>query len=204
MRKPNEREFLGHIIYALTLSSLVFVHGCCFPGDGMTQSGVRGRLLYEDGEPVPNEEIQFLVPAFYWKSCLTDEEPMYNTVVTYTEEDGSFSCVFRPETSPATICFIPPMAIPGYPCKPNFAVFLPNRAENGVVTKYGGKKIKCRQVQIEPETLRIQEQYLECEQIKMTGEACRSDFSHSGEDAESAWGMRGWLADVDIVIAKKD
>ena len=185
----------------MILCSLAFVSGCCLFGDGITRSGVRGRLLYDNGEPVPNEEIRLLIPAFYWKSCLTGENPMYRTTAIYTKKNGSFSHLFRAEIAPAVTCFVPPMAFPSYPSKPNFALFLPDRAEQGVVTKYQGTKIRCQQIQLEAGALRIREQSSRCAQIRLTGAVSKSKFP---VDDEYAWSVPGWWANVDIVIPKED
>ena len=185
------------VVIMLTLISLAFTNGCCLFGDGQTRSGVRGRLLYDNGEPVPNEKIQFLVPAFYWKSCLIGDDPMYRTTVIYTGKDGSFSHIFEPKIFPATTCFIPPMRFPSYPSKPNFAAFLPDRAGHGVVTEFHGKKIRSQTVQLEAGILTISEQSSECEQIKMTGAICKSKFPFPDYPE---WKVQGWWAEVDITI----
>ncbi len=189
------------VVIMLTVCSCAFVSGCCLFGDGVTRSGVRGRLLYDNGEPVPKEEIRFLVPAFYWKECLIGGGPMYRTTVIYTKKDGSFSCMFEPEIAPATTCFIPPVSFPSYPSKPNFALFLPNRTEQGVMTEFQGKKIRCQQVRLEAGTLRINEKSLDCEQIELTGAICKSKFPYT---VEPDWKVPGWWANVDIIIAGGD
>jgi len=189
------------IFTVLMLFLLAFTNGCCLFGDTLTRSGVRGRLLYDNGKPVPNERIQLLVPAFYWKSCLVGDDLMYGTTVIHTGEDGSFSHIFEPKIFPATTCFIPPISFPGYPSKPNFAVFLPDRAGHGVVTDFHGKKLRSNAVQIAAGIVTITEPPSEHKQITMTGAICKSRFPIPDSPD---WKVSGWWADVEIVVCRGD
>jgi hypothetical protein len=171
--------------------------GCCFPGDSMTRSGVKGRIVYEDGRPVAEEDICFLVPSFYWSSCLKDD--LYCKSCTSTDKDGNFFYLFRTEIWPVGVCFIPPMKMPNYPPIPEFVLLLPNQENEGVLIGSSIKKDKYSCVDLEKF-----EKY-ECDNFyKILVESEKAEFPFADDnESDIDHKVAGWILKLSITVSSE-
>lgn len=54
---------IRHVIVSCSLT--IFLGGCVFPGSGIGHLSVQGSLTTDQNDPLPNRQVEFLLPASY-------------------------------------------------------------------------------------------------------------------------------------------
>lgn len=108
--------------------------GCVAPGSSIGHVSIRGSLVSSTGEPLPNREVQFIIPAEYGLGGLDlvlnkpeDFGHQRRSFSVTTNSNGEFSHDLGEQIYHVSVWLLPPLgSLPRHPPAPFFYVRVPS------------------------------------------------------------------------------
>ena len=130
------------------LLALLVLNGCAAPGSAIGSLKIQGSLVSDSDNPIPNEEIEFMLPAAYGLGGLdlvmNSPEDFGHTDHRFkvtTDQDGNFEADLGERVYHMTFWLLPPLG--GFPKRPPapflFVRFSENDTEYYAVQTHDGR-----------------------------------------------------------------